>query len=227
MGMSVETNFGNLFKPEIKSSGRKLIAGEKVSLSSKSDTFIQAYIRVSPPFKVSFTSEAVGSKSFDAICNCPVAKKSRFCKHVWATLLCVEEECPDFLEAKTEIEKPEVSDAIETGAKVTYQEASKLRASQFRKEQYQKHKLHAKNKKREKESFESSVAQRNYSEAVEVSMDYFSKNGFPMPSGPARDILTEAKRKLSRVFHPDKGGSHEETVELNHHCEVILEFLGD
>jgi hypothetical protein len=46
-----------------------------------------------------------------------------------------------------------------------------------------------------------------------------------MPAGPDKDILAEAKRKLSRIFHPDKGGTHEESVELNQNCEILLRFI--
>jgi hypothetical protein len=46
-----------------------------------------------------------------------------------------------------------------------------------------------------------------------------------MAQGPDEAIATEAKKKLSRVFHPDKGGTTEEMVELNRNCELVLDFL--
>ena len=39
------------------------------------------------------------------------------------------------------------------------------------------------------------------------------------------EILKTAKKQLSRVFHPDKGGSHEEMVTLNANFDVLMEFL--
>ena len=223
--MSVEETFGNFFKPEMKSSGRKLVGQDKVSLSTHSDTGVQAYIRVAPPFRVTFAAEDVSSTSFTADCNCPVAKKSRLCKHIWATLLMIEEKYPDFLIGKTELNKLENTAEAEPTRQSTYQETAKQRASDYRKEQYQKQKTRVKDQKRQRKGLESAMASSSYSPEVEASLAYFSLNGFPMAAGPSRDILSEAKRTLSRVFHPDKGGSHEESVELNRNCEVLLEFL--
>ena len=94
-----------------------------------------------------------------------------------------------------------------------YHEAAKAKASAYRKEQYQKQKARLK---------ETKIAPREtYSDEVEAALAYFSVNGFLMPAGPDREILTEAKKKLSLVFHPDRGGTHEEATELNHHCTVL------
>ncbi len=46
-----------------------------------------------------------------------------------------------------------------------------------------------------------------------------------MLAGPDSAIVAEAKKKLSRIFHPDKGGTHEEMAELNHQCELVLQYL--
>jgi hypothetical protein len=234
--MSIEEAFGNLFKPEMKSSARKLLAQEKISLGSHSDSLVEVYVRVSPAFRVKLSAEGISSPSFTAGCSCPVAQKSRFCKHIWAALLCVEGEFPDFLESKKEMNKVEISasdDHADSRAsqKTIYAETAKKRASEYRKDQYQKIKARTKEKKRERmgteKSFENAVASASYTPEVEATLTYFSENGFPMPGGPSRDILAEAKRKLSRVFHPDKGGSHEESVELNRHCDILLDFFRD
>ncbi len=226
--MSTEDTFGNLFKPEVKSSGRKLFAQEKVSLGTQSDTAIQAYIRVSPPFKVKFTTLDISSTTFSVECNCPVAKKNRYCKHVWATLLCVEENYPDFLSNKTDIEslnatipasEPNIKLNIKTEKQTAYQEASKERANAYRKEQYQKQKARLKEKKQEQKG-KGTTSVASYPVAVEAACAYFEQNGFPM-NPPSNDIFLQAKRKLSRLFHPDKGGTHDEFVELNHHCEAL------
>ena len=79
--MSLENTFGIFFKAEIQSSGAKLLAQEKVSLSSGSDTEIQAYVRVAPPIKVRLTSE-IGGSAITASCACPVAARGQFCKHI-------------------------------------------------------------------------------------------------------------------------------------------------
>ncbi len=222
--MSVEDTFGNFFKPELKSSGRKLVNAEKVSLTTQSDSQVQAFIKLAPPFRVTLSSDNISSHSFVAACSCPAAQKSRFCKHIWATLLYIEEHFPDFLSQKREIELQSLSPTTETSKNAAYQETAKKKAADYRKEQYQRQKLYAKTKKRERFGL-STQSTQSYSVEVETALAYFSTNGFPMPAGPSAEILSEAKRKLSRIFHPDKGGSHEESVELNRHCEAILKFF--
>jgi hypothetical protein len=224
--MSIEQHFGNLFKPELKSSGRKLFADEKVRISNHSDTLIEAYIRVSPPLKVRLTADDVASTSIDSDCNCPVAKKSRFCKHIWATLVATEHQHPDFLLGKLAIEKSGASnDGGEPTPKTSYAETAKAKAADYRKEQYQKLKSREKDKKRARKGLETALSSSAYTPEIEAALAYFTLNGFPMPAGPSAEILSEAKRTLSRVFHPDKGGSHEESVELNQYCEILQGFL--
>lgn len=226
--MSIEVKFGNFFKPEVKSSGRKLFALDKISISNQSDTGVMAYARVTPPFKVTLSSEGIESTSITADCNCPLAKKSRFCKHIWATLLCVDAQFPDFLSEKKEIEKqsaPEVGDQTLIATKA---HSAQARQAQYRKEQYQKQKAIAKEKKREQKGTaknSTKSASRIYAPEVELALAYFAQNGFPMLDGPDGEILAEAKKKLSRFFHPDRGGTHEESVELNQHATILSELL--
>lgn len=224
--MSIEQHFGNLFKPELKSSGRKLVADDKVRISNHSDILIEAYIRVSPPLKVRLTADDVASTSITAECNCPVAQKSRFCKHIWATLVATENQHPDFLIAKISIEKNVISvDFSEAIPAATYAETAKVKASEYRKEQYQKLKNREKDRKRDRKGLETALSSSAYTPEIEAALAYFALNGFPMPAGPSPEILSEAKRTLSRVFHPDKGGSHEESVELNQYCEILQGFF--
>ncbi len=223
--MPIEAAFGNFFKSEIKASGRRLVAEEKLAIANGSDTTVQAYVRASPPVKVTLSAAGVASPAFVADCTCPMGKKNQFCKHVWAALVAAEAEFPDFLSAKRSIEKappPEIGADSET----SYPETAKLRASEYRKDQYRKQKERVKDAKRAQRAREPSVNRVAYSAAVESALAYFAQNGFPMPDGPSETLLAEAKRKLSRVFHPDKGGSHSEIVELNENCEVLVRFLG-
>ena len=225
--MSIEQLWGAFFKSEVKTSGQKLFAQEKVSISNGSDTSIQAYVRASPPLKVRFSTEDVGSESFSVECTCPPSKRGQFCKHIWATLLSVEGRYPDFLDSKRVIEKTADSvtsdDSIEP--EVSYQAKANLRAAAYRKEQYQKQKERAKALKHGTKDRGSSHRFRALPENVEQALAYFTKNGFPMPAGPDDAVVSEAKKKLSRVFHPDKGGSTEEMVELNQNCDLLARFL--
>ena len=231
--MSIQEICGNFFKPEVKSSGFRLFREEKVSISSGSDTDIQAYVKGSPPVKVRLSSAEIANDTFTADCSCPVAKKGRFCKHIWAALLSVERRYPDFLSAKRVIEKPAADADAPPSSQEAYQASAKLRASQYRKEQYQKQKLRAKEAKKTRQSRElprEAIAEDTIDiqvlpPAVAVAFEYFSQNGFPLLQTPTEAALSEAKRKLSRVFHPDRGGSHEEIVELNGNCELVLRYL--
>ena len=234
--MSAEEVFGNFFKSEVKSSGSRLFVQEKVSISNGSDTAVHAYVRTSPPSKVDLTAPDISSETIIAMCSCPAAKKDRLCKHIWATLLGAELKYPDFLSSKRGIELAEskASSAEETPESQTpFKASAQLRAGEYRKAQYQKQKIRVKELKELKRKSSGSPAGRRelslnrntFSPEIDGALNYFSENGFPMAEGPSEAILGEAKRKLSRVFHPDKGGNHEEIVELNKNWELLMEFL--
>ncbi len=234
----IDHSLANFFKPEIKASARSLIAQDKISIQSATDTEIHAFTKTSPSVRVRLWTSDITSSSFTARCSCPIALKNQFCKHVWATLLLVEKKHPDFLNSKVNIEKfgNPLTDSGASSPKVTpkpmsrnsekiaaFKEAARLRANSYRKEQYQKQKAQAKPKKDSKNT-PSKKGGLDYDDEIAALLDYFSKNGFEMPNGPDEATIHEAKRKLSRVFHPDKGGSHDEITELNQNCETLLEY---
>lgn len=219
--VSIEDTWGNFFKSDVRTSGSRLFAQQKVSISSGSDTGIHAYVKVAPPSRVRLSSTDIDSESFTADCSCPAAKKGRLCKHVWATLLCVEQTHPDFLSSKQVIEKAEAA----ASGQDEFAAAAKLRAANYRREQYQRAKERAKQRKRGGRDPEPPGNLSTLPPQVEAACAYFADNGFPMVPGPSEEVVGEAKKKLSRVFHPDKGGSHAEIVELNRHSEVIMAFL--
>jgi uncharacterized Zn finger protein len=238
--MSIVLTLGCFFKSDAMAAGAKLHALDKVSIPSGSDTSINAYIRVSPPLRVQLASEGIEAESLTADCNCPAGKKGRLCKHVWAALLAVEEEHPDFLHGKTSVEKVTVSAQARAAAAPTeralasakkheeYAAASKARAAEYRKAQYQRAKERAKERSRGRPSKKEAppeVSLVAMPPEVEAACAYFLQNGFPMVPGPSIDAVAEAKKKLSRVFHPDKGGTHEEITELNQHWEAIVAYL--
>jgi len=218
--MAIEETLDSYFKAETRSSGLRLQA--KVSLSNVSDTAIHAYVRATKSFKVKFLSASIGSELFTVECSCPMGKKSQFCKHIYATLLCVDQKSPDFLAAKRVIEKSDIPVIQENTAKSDFKTQAKERASLYRKVQYQRQKLRV---KRGHRNAKVAPELSEYPESVEKALAYFVQNGFVMPSGPSEEMVGLAKRQLSRVFHPDKGGKHAEMIELNEHAEVLLEFL--
>lgn len=197
------------FKPETQHSGTKLAMQEKVALAGGSDTGVEAYVRVAPPTKVRLSSE-IGNEAITASCSCPASKKGQYCKHLWAVLTCAEVKYPDFFIGKSDLVKAAV-----------LPDPHEEKREAYRKAEYQKQKLRAK----EKAGGRKSRAVKTYPEDVEAAIAYFTLNGFSMTDGLSEETLGEAKRKLSRVFHPDKGGNHNEVVELNRNWEVIVRYL--
>ena len=239
--MSIE-EWEHYFKPEVRSSGRKYFTAGNVSVSQPSDTEILAYIRGSSSFKVSFKSASMESKLITVDCNCPLSKRGQLCKHIWATLLSVEDKKPDFLDGKEEIEKktddePPATSSFQKSAKSSpkfqtkpmseaqVQSEANFKAKQddYRKQQYQKQKQRIKDQKQAKQK---TVSQGPViPENVQTALKFFSENGFPMDSPPKVEAIQTAKKKLARIFHPDIGGSHAEILELNKSSEALLEYL--
>ena len=238
--MSVQ-NWEHFFKPEVRSSGRTLFSQGKVSLQQPSDTEIVAFIRISSPLKVSLKTKSIESSTVFADCNCPAGKKDLFCKHIWAALLATEEKNPDFFEDKTEIEKMEShlkattfkpkptaqSQAYEDKQaafkekQTAYKEQQKEKQSLYRKIQYQKQKLRQKSFKNKK----SMPEPNEFPSTVEKALDYFSQNGFELRESMNKDLVSAAKKKLARIFHPDLGGSHEEILDLNKYSDILMGFI--
>ena len=240
--MSV-SNWEHFFKPEVRSSGRKYYAAGNISVSQPSDTEIQAYIRGSSSFKVNFKSASMESNLITVDCTCPSSKKGHLCKHIWATLLTVADKRPDFFEGKQEIEKKSFSTEENlNSSKSKFSKSSekiqprplsesqaqskiafKAKQDEYRKQQYQKQKQRLKDQKQAKKK---TVTQNKViPKIVETALSYFSDNGFPMENPPKLETIQLAKKKLSRIFHPDIGGTHSEILELNKNTEVLLEHI--
>ncbi len=212
----------HFFKPEVRSSGRSLVNQGKVLPTRLSDTEIQSYVRVSSAAKVILKSPSIDSKTVLANCTCPLSKKGQFCKHIWAALLVIEQKYPDFLEDKVELEQGSSPLAEK---KSFSQEAYKLKQADYRKEQYQIQKQRIKDKKTSmKGSQRNSPSELKFPPGVELAIKYFSQNGFDLKSSLNAENIGFAKKKLSRVFHPDVGGSHEEIQELNKFAEVLIKY---
>lgn len=210
----LENIFEQFFKPEVRKSGEELFLKKSVVLSSKSDTSINAYVKSGTSVRVTLTSNSIESDSFRANCSCP--KNSTLCKHIWAVLLATENEYSDFLTTKTIIEKIE-----STNSKAS---AYKEKQSDYRKAQYQKQKLKVKNSKLQKLALEEEALK--FPIAIENALVYFSQNGFPLETPIKEDALNNARKKLARIFHPDLGGTHTETVDLNKNYDTLVRFFG-
>lgn len=218
----------HFFKPEVRNSGRTLVAKEQVRLGRPSDTELVSYVRGSTNFKVIFRSDSIDSPNINATCTCPLAQKGQSCKHMWAVLSEVAEKYPDFLFNKTEFlasseggitsrDKPKISqDSADK------QEAYKRKQADYRKQQYQLQKQRKQGLKKSGRLKQPIVPE--FPDAVAIALDYFSENGLPLQESLNVESISNARKKLARVFHPDRGGSHEEIVELNLHTDVLLKY---
>jgi uncharacterized Zn finger protein len=221
-----ESSFEHFFKPEVRRAATDLISGGAVYLKIGSDTQIDASVKASTPLKVAFRAESIESESFTVDCSCKPAGKGQLCKHIWATLVLSLAKTPDFFDSKKTLEKVN-SFATVNGASMSpaaLQRQSDFKASQddYRKAAYQRQKARAKELKAGRADIkEESKAQRFLPEAVQESLKYFELNGFPLTLPVDESELSNAKRILSRVFHPDKGGTQDEILELLRHADIL------
>lgn len=229
--MSIQ-QWSHFFKPEVRKQGQKHFDDGDVFLKIKADTRIHAYVKSSSPIRIHFSATSIDSSAFNVDCTCPPSAKGQFCKHIWATLLAVEQQHPDFLDSKKEINKihlePEAKkaptpDDERAQRQADQKEKIKAKQSEYRKEQYQKQKQRLKEKKYGKlaESEES-----NFPPKIQGAVDFFAENGFTFIDPIDPNEVANARKILSRVFHPDKGGTHEEVLILNSNYEILMKWSG-
>ncbi|QDK45985.1 hypothetical protein DOM22_12900 [Bdellovibrio sp. ZAP7] len=220
--MSVEKLYEHFFKPEVRKQGREEFAAGLAVLSVAGDARIEGYVKASKPVKVLFVAESIASSSFAVDCMCSSAAKGTFCKHIWAILLQTEKKHPDFLDSKTNIEKGSLFEVVES--------PFKAKQAEFKKIQYQKQKARAKEQRQQIKNKAKGVSSKSpkgttYSQDVNTAFEFFSLNGFPLENNLDEESLKNAKKVLARVFHPDKGGTHDESVILNENYQILMDYL--
>lgn len=225
--MSTIQQWEHFFKSEVRHSGLVFVTRDKITSTKPSDTEVQSYIRGTSTFKISLKCKSVESKIILADCTCPAAKKGNLCKHIWAALVKTESVFPDFFDGKTQIEKMESTAAAirlkTTKVNSTTSDAYKEKQAAYHKEAYQRQKAYLKKKNQERKSgSETTSAPPSH---VQDALNYFSNNGFEQQFPIDELTLSLAKKKLSRVFHPDAGGTHDEILELNKNYDVLVKFL--
>lgn len=208
------------FKPETRKAGEDLFRKDLVFLSIAADTQVQALVKSGSGARVSLKSKAISAPEIEARCCCPAFAKGTLCKHIWATLLAVEKKHPDFLESKAQIAAIAVEETPATSAR-------KAKQSEFKKAQSARLKERNKQQRQEKKSEKRATSrfQTSFPPEIQSALDYFDQNGFPLKDSLDEESIQLAKKKLSRIFHPDRGGTHDEIVTLNRHAEVLLKSL--
>lgn len=204
------------FKPEERKRGQDLFDEEKVVVSQASDTNVSGFIKASSAVKVILTSAHVGHSLITSRCSCPVFRRGHLCRHAWAVLLALEERESDFLAQKQNVE-------VET---VVEKEPNKFeeRQKEYKKQQYEKQKVRAQELRQKKKNSDKGIVNQ-YPVEVQEALDFFRENGFDFSNSLEQDSLIEARRTLARVFHPDKGGTHEEITLLNKHFTTLSNFI--
>lgn len=220
------------FTSGARSAGSRFFTDGKVSVNQHSDTEITAYVK--PNFKVSLKSPSIEDLRLFAACNCPDFAKGRLCKHIWAAVLGATEVATDFIENKTEIEisknaegsaKPSYIKKPETPAQAEAKASYKAKQNEYRKQQYQKQKQRLKDIKTAKQK--APVTEPTFPKPIESAFSYFLKNGFDLKVSFNEESISRARKKLSRIFHPDSNGTHEEIQELNKNTELLLNFVSN
>lgn len=226
--MSLE-NWESYFKAEVRNAGQSYVVKGKVSLMHPSDTQLQAYVRASTAFKVFLKSPSIDSPLLEASCTCPQFRKGQLCKHIWATLIVATDKNLDFLNSKEHLQispsPMETANArsAPTQKQLDSQAAYKTKQADYRKKQYQLQKERAQSFKKQKSSKQHPPPV--FPQAVASALKYFAENGFDLQENLNTDAVLLARKKLSRIFHPDLGGSHDEIVTLNHNTEILLKEL--
>jgi hypothetical protein len=217
------------FKPSVRSSGLRLLNENRVSLSQPSDTEIVAYVKASSGFKVTLKLASMASHTIIADCTCPAFKKEQFCKHIWAAFLKASDESPDFFENKNNVQLKmshlsgsKSEPKIQSAERLASQAAFKAKQDDYRKQQYQKQKARAQEFKKARKAGPAPVS---LPANVEMALAYFTKNGFNFAESLDENAIYIARKKLSRIFHPDVGGSHQESLELNNNSDVLLKYI--
>lgn len=206
-------NLINYFKAEVRKRGEDDFRKELGHISTGSDTQIQAYVRSTPALKVSLTATSIASDVITATCSCRLGKKGSACKHMWTILLATAESFPDFLDIKKNFN---ISVAVEAEDRTS---PLKIKQNEFKKQQYERQKAWAKKIKADKKH----RLEPQLPVAVTSALQFFSQNGFSIEDSEA---LKVALKTLARIFHPDKGGTHEEATILNAHYATLSKHFG-
>lgn len=224
--MSLSRELQSFFKSEIRNRGEAEFSKGLVRISLASDNHLQAY--VDRKSKVTLSSTDISSPILRANCNCSTAKKAQFCRHIWAVLLAAEAQSLDILTEKISLH---ITEAGVSPKNLTLKEKQK----EYRREQYQKAKDRNKDRRenlkvlkqeqRRKQSDRDSIQEIEHPQQIKAALRYFANNGFVLHKDLNEPALRQAWIKLSRIFHPDRGGTHDEAVVLNENFQTLRRYL--
>jgi hypothetical protein len=226
---SITDKLALLFSSTERRKGASAAEDRAVHLSSASDVFVNAVVRASAPGRVTLSASEIAGGDIAAKCTCAGAQKGQLCRHVWAALLKLEEQNHDFLLHKESISIAADDEAIDRSGgesqenfsmrRLEFQERQKALSKEYRKQRAQKRNENAETGRKVR------TPAFHYPSSVEEARRYFQANGFEMKQPFELSEIVDAKKQLSRVFHPDKGGSHDEILELNRNFQILSDYL--
>ena len=100
--------------------------------------------------------------------------------------------------------------------------AAKARQLAYQKQIREKIKAQKKQKKPKNEIDAKKVV---YPTKIEEAIQYFTSNGIDITKNLDVESIGGARKKLAMVFHPDKGGTHEEILRLNKYYEILTKYF--
>lgn len=208
----------NCFKPQDRKNGEDLYRKGSVRTGSCSDTEVHSYLSSSGSHRVRLSSDGLTSSVIYTDCSCSSGKKGRLCKHVWATILELDNQDADFLSEKTDVEpgspQPESEAVI----------AAKARQLEYQKQMRERLKAQKKQKQKKSKN-ETETEKVIYPREIEEAIQFFISNGIDITKNLDVESIGGARKKLARVFHPDKGGTHDEILRLNKYHELLTKYF--
>lgn len=215
------------FKQAVVIRGEELFlrAAPRVSLAGNAN--IEAQVQDKGRKMVRFAIDSQAPSTVNASCSCWKPGRAQFCLHLWSSLRALETHYPEASASWKELNLKPEEDA---GQAARLEKAQLLRSRQadYRKAAYEKSKERnrAFSQKIKPAAANSSAHSANSSreklaEPTQNALKYFSLNGFEFAYPLDLAALNAAKKLLSRVFHPDRGGTHEEMLTLHHHFDVL------
>lgn len=208
----------NCFKPQDRKNGEDLYRKGSVRTGSCSDTEVHCYLSSPGSHRVKLSSDGLTSSVIYTNCSCSSGKKGRLCKHVWATIIELDSQGADFLAEKTEVEPGSAQPESEAVL------AAKARQLAYQKQIREKIKAQKKQKLKKPKN-EIDAKKVVYPTKIEEAIQYFTSNGIDITKNLDVESIGGARKKLAMVFHPDKGGTHEEILRLNKYYEILTKYF--
>ena len=213
-----EPQITDQFRPEDQRAGKHLYQSGGVVLRIASDQAIGALVKQGTGYRVTLEASPLSLDLINATCSCSRGKKGRPCPHVAAAINGIEDKQPEFLIGRKQI---------------TFSTAEPVAPSAFQVAQTERRRAHADvQKERAREMRRTRRMESRGQEPIPdfppeiaAALEYFKINGFDLAKNLTEATLREARTVLARVFHPDRGGAHQEMLELNDQFERVRAFV--